>query len=367
MASAKGQPGSSWCAAIQRPQAKTLLHVGQLLDHLGCPAIPHLLLDVCLVGWQHSRAYQQPLFLLHLRQIPRMKSLELSFVPSLFAPERIHLRLLHPSSGPRRHSRFGCQTPSGPGEPLPHPRSVGADSDVDESMAQGEGTLKRWAHNPQSGKRSSRFPWAEKGYHSHVPNANLGLQLSDNLHYILGSTCIGPASTFCRQNTQGSGFENWRLHLKYSMPLYTRIIRYLTRLLTPQPDERKFEQSFTMGISARQIQTGQHTFLPDAVTIAILLNKQEASQRSTKQIITEQHHHSTSYNHSNQDQHQWTSATSRRTLWCNGGAMKLICWHRYRITHCIASIMASKAQPRDRDVNTQMQLCSSSQTQTVLR
>ena len=69
------------------------------------------------------------------------------------------------------------------------------------------------------------------------------VQLSNNLHYLLVSTCDGPASTICRQNMQGNGFEKWRLiHVRYTIPLGTRSIRYLTRLLKPQLDEQKFEE-----------------------------------------------------------------------------------------------------------------------------
>ena len=45
------------------------------------------------------------------------------------------------------------------------------------------------------------------------------VQLSNNLHYLLVSTCDGPASTICRQNMRGNGFETWRLiHTRYSIP-----------------------------------------------------------------------------------------------------------------------------------------------------
>ena len=71
-------------------------------------------------------------------------------------------------------------------------------------------------------------------------------QLSNNLHYLLVSTCDGPASTICRQNMQGNGFETWRqIHAKYSIPLGTRSIGHLTKLLKPQLDEQKFDESFT--------------------------------------------------------------------------------------------------------------------------
>ena len=79
------------------------------------------------------------------------------------------------------------------------------------------------------------------------------IQLSNNnLHYILVSTRERPASTTCRQNIQGNGFETWRrTHARYSMPLGTRSSGLLTRLLKPQLDEQKFEESFTTAASRK--------------------------------------------------------------------------------------------------------------------
>ena len=101
------------------------------------------------------------------------------------------------------------------------------------------------------------------------------IQLSNNSHYILVSTCDGPASTICRQNAQGNSFETWRpLHLRYSTPLGTRSIGYLTRLLKPKLDEQKFEESFTTWeFQLAKDEQDNHTPLPDAVTVAILLNE----------------------------------------------------------------------------------------------
>ena len=101
------------------------------------------------------------------------------------------------------------------------------------------------------------------------------IQLSNNLHYILVSACDGPASTICRQNAQGDSFETWRpLHLRYSTPLGTRSIGYLTRLLKLQLDEQKLEESFTTWeFQLAKHEQDNHTLLPDAVKIAILLNE----------------------------------------------------------------------------------------------
>ena len=79
----------------------------------------------------------------------------------------------------------------------------------------------------------------------------------------------------CRQNTQGNGLETWRLiHARYSIPLGTRSIGYLTRLLKPQLDEQKFEESFTTWeFQLSRYEQDNNTKLPDAVKIAMLLNE----------------------------------------------------------------------------------------------
>ena len=101
------------------------------------------------------------------------------------------------------------------------------------------------------------------------------IQLSNSLRYILVSTCDGPASTICRQNMQGNGFETWRLvHARYSIPLGTRSIGYFTKLLKPQLDEQKFEESFTTWeFQLSRYEQDNNTLLPDAIKIAVLLNE----------------------------------------------------------------------------------------------
>ena len=101
------------------------------------------------------------------------------------------------------------------------------------------------------------------------------VQLSNSLRYLLVSARDGPASTICRQNMQGNGLETWRLtHARYSIPLGTKSIGYLTRLLKPQLDEQKFEESFaTWEFQLSRYEQDNNTLLPDAVKIAILLNE----------------------------------------------------------------------------------------------
>ena len=95
-------------------------------------------------------------------------------------------------------------------------------------------------------------------------------------HWILlVSRRDGPASTIRRQSTQGNGFETWRLiqRARYSIPLGTRSIGYLTRLLKPQLDEQKFEESFTTWEFQLSKYEQDNNTLPDAVKIAVLLNE----------------------------------------------------------------------------------------------
>ena len=77
--------------------------------------------------------------------------------------------------------------------------------------------------------------------------ADLWIQLSKDLHYLLINVCQGQAAVLCRQHTlQAVGLETWRqLHRRFSIPLGTRSVGYLTKLLKPQFNESKFEESFT--------------------------------------------------------------------------------------------------------------------------
>ena len=77
--------------------------------------------------------------------------------------------------------------------------------------------------------------------------AQLWAQLSRDLHYILVSVCSGQAAVLCRQHsTQAQGLETWRqLHNRFSIPVGTRSVGYLTKLLKPQFNEQKFEEPFT--------------------------------------------------------------------------------------------------------------------------
>ena len=85
---------------------------------------------------------------------------------------------------------------------------------------------------------------------------------------------------------QGDGFETWRLiHARYSIPLGARGIGYLTRLLKPQLEEQKFEESFTTWeFQLSRYEQDNNTLLPDTVKIAILLNETEGPLQQHLQL-----------------------------------------------------------------------------------
>ena len=106
--------------------------------------------------------------------------------------------------------------------------------------------------------------------------ADLWIQLSKDLHYLLINVCQGQAAVLCRQHTlQAVGLETWRqLHRRFSIPLGTRSVGYLTKLLKPQFNENKFEESFTTWeFEIARYERDNQAPIPDNIKIAILLNE----------------------------------------------------------------------------------------------
>ena len=70
-------------------------------------------------------------------------------------------------------------------------------------------------------------------------------QLSQEMNYILTSVTSGGAATICRQHQHETGYEILRqLNRRYSIPVGTRSMGYLTKLLKPTLDPNNFEESF---------------------------------------------------------------------------------------------------------------------------
>lgn len=86
---------------------------------------------------------------------------------------------------------------------------------------------------------------------SNMEEARLWVQLSKDLHYILVSVCSGQAAVICRQHsTQAQGLETWRqLHARFSIPIGTRRVGYLTKLLNHNSTNRSSKRASLHGSS----------------------------------------------------------------------------------------------------------------------
>ena len=100
-------------------------------------------------------------------------------------------------------------------------------------------------------------------------------QLCNNLKYILINTTSGPAATICRQYQDAMGLEVYRqLCNRFAIPVGTRSIGYLTKLLKPKFDTNNFEESFsTWEFELARYERDNNAQLPDQVKIAVLMNE----------------------------------------------------------------------------------------------
>ena len=101
------------------------------------------------------------------------------------------------------------------------------------------------------------------------------IQLPTNLKYILITITSGSAATAVRQHQQEIGLEVYRqLCVRFSTPLGTRSIGYLTKLLKPTFDHNNFEESFSnWEFELQRYEAANTTRLPDSVKIAVLMNE----------------------------------------------------------------------------------------------
>ena len=113
--------------------------------------------------------------------------------------------------------------------------------------------------------------------------------MSRDLHYILINICSGSAATVVRQQGvvgDNNGFETFRvLHQRFSLPVGTRSIGYLTTLLKPKFEEQSFEENFLQweyDVARYELDNGQA--LPDTVKIAILLNETKRALQQHLQL-----------------------------------------------------------------------------------
>ena len=120
-----------------------------------------------------------------------------------------------------------------------------------------------------------------RGAATTIEDGERHVRLSTDLRYILINTTTGAAATVCRQYQHTIGFEMYRqLCIRFSIPLGTRSIGHLTRLLKPKFDNNNFEESFsTWEFELQRFERDNGQQLPDAVKIAVLLN--ETTNRTT--------------------------------------------------------------------------------------
>ena len=94
--------------------------------------------------------------------------------------------------------------------------------------------------------------------------------------------CPYQRRTRSRSHSYEIGLEILRqLHNRFALPIGTRSIGYLTRLLKPTFDTNNFEESFSVWeFELNKYERDNNTQLPDAVKIAVLLNETR-DKRST--------------------------------------------------------------------------------------
>ena len=100
-------------------------------------------------------------------------------------------------------------------------------------------------------------------------------QTSSYLKHILISMKSGFAATAVRQHQQEIALEVYKqLCVRFSTPLGTRSIGYLTKLLKPTFDHNNFEEAFSnWEFELQRYEAANATRLPDPVKIAALMNE----------------------------------------------------------------------------------------------
>ena len=108
-----------------------------------------------------------------------------------------------------------------------------------------------------------------------LEEADRWVQLDNNLKYILVNVTTGAAATVCRQHQHEMGLETYRqLSNRFAIPLGTRSIGYLTKLLKPTFDSNNFEESFSnWEFELSRYERDNNTTLPDQIKIAVLMNE----------------------------------------------------------------------------------------------
>ena len=108
-----------------------------------------------------------------------------------------------------------------------------------------------------------------------LEEAEAWAQLDQNLNYVLINVTTGAVATLCRQNQHEIGLGVLRqLNMRFALPVGTRSIGYLTKLLKPAFDNNNFEESFSKWeFELNRHERDNNTQLPDQVKIAVFMNE----------------------------------------------------------------------------------------------
>ena len=152
------------------------------------------------------------------------------------------------------------------------------------------GELREFNNNHQRSRSCSSSKYNRRSKHKWI-------QLSTDLRYILVNVCPGSAATICRQHQTHNGFEIYRqLCSRFSIPVGTRPIGYLTKLLKPTFDVNNFEETFSQWeFELNKFERDNGQALPESVKIAVLLNETKGPLTTTtfaaaSRTITELQH-----------------------------------------------------------------------------
>ena len=111
-----------------------------------------------------------------------------------------------------------------------------------------------------------------------------------DLRYTLINICSGAAATTCRQHQSQNGFEIYRqLCGRFSIPLGTRLIGYLTKLLKPTFDINNFEETFSQWeFEIYKFERDNGQAFPESVKIAVILNETKGPLQQRLQLLAGQ-------------------------------------------------------------------------------
>ena len=138
-------------------------------------------------------------------------------------------------------------------------------------------------------------------------------EAAQEMKYILTSITTGGAATVCRQHQHETGYAIYRqLTQRYSIPVGTRGIGYLTKLLKPTLDPHTFDETFSTGeLGLSRFEQDNGTTLPDQVKVAILLNETKGPLQQHLQLLAGTNQTYNAIRETIMDYYRTTTAISR--------------------------------------------------------